>query len=260
LPASDLPLLLDAAVEAGKIAAKFWRADPEAWDKPDNAGPVTEADLAVDAMLKAELLAARPDYGWLSEETTDTPSRLEHERCFIVDPIDGTRAFMAGEKTFSHSLAVAERGVITAAVVFLPMREAMFTATIGGGAQLNGRAMTPDRRADLQGAHLLGSKPSFRVENWRGGALPVEHHFRTSLAYRFCLVASGEFDGMITLHPCWEWDIAGGDLIAREAGATVTDQHGAALTFNNAHPKQAGVFAAAPAVHQELLRRLDWPR
>ncbi|MDG1530970.1 MAG: 3'(2'),5'-bisphosphate nucleotidase CysQ [Paracoccaceae bacterium] len=256
MPASDLSLLMDAAKEAGDIAKKFWRADPEAWDKPDNAGPVTEADLAVDAMLAAELRGARPEYGWLSEETTDTAARLDCERCFIIDPIDGTRSFMAGEKNFSHSLAIAENGVITAAVIFLPMLDEMYSATKGGGAHLNGVAMTPKRRDTIQDARILGKKPSLKPELWQGGSLPINLHFRSSLAYRFCLVASGEFDGMLSLHPCWEWDIAGGDLIAREAGAAVTDQHGLALSFNNPHPKQAGVFAAAPAVHQEFLQRL----
>ena len=104
MPASeDLQLLIDAARASGDIARKHFKASPEVWDKAGNAGPVTEADLAIDRMLKTDLLAARATYGWLSEETEDSDARLSHDRVFIIDPIDGTRAFIAGETGFSHA-------------------------------------------------------------------------------------------------------------------------------------------------------------
>ena len=109
MPERDLALLTDAAREAGRIAMRFWRRDPQVWDKGGEHGPVTEADLAVNDMLKPMLLAARPDYGWLSEETPDNADRLSRDTVFIVDPIDGTRAFVAGEETLAHSLAVAHQ-------------------------------------------------------------------------------------------------------------------------------------------------------
>ena len=114
MPARDLALLTEAAREAGRIALRYWRNSPQVWDKGGEHGPVTEADLAVNDMLKAKLLAARPDYGWLSEETPDSADRLAVDTVFIVDPIDGTRAFIAGEETFAHSLAVVQRGKVTA--------------------------------------------------------------------------------------------------------------------------------------------------
>ena len=117
MPEPDLALLRDAAKAAGEIATKHFRKDPEAWDKGAGQGPVTEADIEVDTMLREELTAARPDYGWLSEETADNATRLDRERVFVVDPIDGTRAFMDGKTGFSHALAVVEQGVPVAAVV-----------------------------------------------------------------------------------------------------------------------------------------------
>lgn len=111
----DLALLDAAARAAGAIALRYWRRSPETWDKGDGAGPVSEADLAIDRMLAADLRAARPDYGWLSEESADEPGRLGAARTFIIDPIDGTRAFLDGTPDFAVSLAVADAGRVTAA-------------------------------------------------------------------------------------------------------------------------------------------------
>ncbi|MCB2135079.1 MAG: 3'(2'),5'-bisphosphate nucleotidase CysQ [Rhodobacteraceae bacterium] len=249
MPAPDLALLSDAARAAGAIARRYWRKDAEVWDKPGDAGPVTEADLAVNAMLEAELGAARPDYGWLSEETPDASARLAAERTFIVDPIDGTRAFIAGEKTFAHSLAVAEAGRITAAVVYLPLYDALYAATSDGPATLNGAPIRASAETRAEGATLLTARANLAPEWWRDATPPpFRREFRASLAYRLCLVAEGRFDAMLTLRPTWEWDIAAGDLIARRAGATVTDQTGSGLTFNAADPRAKGVIAGPPAL------------
>ncbi len=253
MPATDLALLIDAAEAAGRIARGYFRRDPGIWHKPDGAGPVTEADLEVNRMLHAELGQARPDYGWLSEETPDDAARLQSERTFIVDPIDGTRAFIEGDTSFAHSLAVAEAGRITAAVVYLPMKDALYAATADGAATLNGvpiRASSPARTA---GATLLTAKPNLAPEHWRDDTPPpVTRKFRASLAWRLCLVAEGKFDAMLTLRPTWEWDIAAGDLIARRAGATVTDRHGRALGYNAADPRVAGVIAAPGPLWSDL--------
>ncbi|MEZ5714732.1 MAG: inositol monophosphatase family protein [Paracoccaceae bacterium] len=128
MPARDLDLLVGAAREAGKIARGFFGGAFAQQDKPDGAGPVTEADLAVNVMLEETLRAERPGYGWLSEESEDSDVRLKAERVFIVDPLDGTRSFIAGEKTWAHSLAVAERGRVVAAAIFLPMLDRLYTA------------------------------------------------------------------------------------------------------------------------------------
>ena len=253
MPASDLSLLIEAAEEAGRIATRYIGTPMEARDKPDGAGPVTEADLAVDAALAQILRAARPDYGWLSEETEDSADRLKAERVFIVDPIDGTRAFIDGDDIWAHSLAVAERGVITAAAIYLPMCDKFYTAAAGQGAALNGVPIRVTDRADLDGASLLASRPALAPELWRAGHAPqVTRAFRPSLAYRLSLVAEGRYDAMLTLRASWEWDIAAGDLILREAGAVTSTRRAAPLVFNNPDPRLDGVIAANPGLHSAL--------
>jgi len=256
LPERDLKLLTDAAIAAGVIALKYFRADPENWDKGDNQGPVSVADLEIDRMLKAELRAARPDYGWLSEETEDTAERLDYDQVFIIDPIDGTRSFIAGHENFSHSLAIATGGVVTAAVVHLPAKDMTFTAFAGGGAFMNGEPISNSDRDTEEGARILAAKPMLVPELWNNDPPPIERHFRSSLAYRLCLVANGRFDGMLTLRPTWEWDIAAGDLIGQEAGAKVGTKRGEAPRYNNADPRVDGIISAAPVVYDGLLGRL----
>lgn len=250
MPATDLELLVDAARAAGEIAMTYTGTTARRWDKPGGAGPVTEADIAVNDMLQATLRAARPDYGWLSEETEDSQDRLTRDRVFIVDPIDGTRSFADGSRTWAHALAVAERGVVTAGVVFLPMRDLMYSAAAGQGAFVNERPMAPSDRMTLEAADILATKPNMNASHWRTGQVPgFARAHRPSLAYRMALVAEGRFDGMLTLRPCWEWDIAAGDLILREAGAVCTDRSGAPLRFNNPHPTVKGVIAGGRSVH-----------
>lgn len=257
MPETDLSLLIDAARQSGDIAMRFFQKNPDVTDKPDGAGPVTEADLAVNNMLAETLGDARPDYGWLSEETEDSDARMSTERQFVVDPIDGTRAFIEGGKDWSHALAIVKDSQVVAAAVYLPVRDVMFAATLGGGATMNG---VPIRASEVQveGATVLGAKPNFDGRFWRGGvAPPIKRAFRSSLAYRLCLVGQGRFDGMMTLRPSWEWDIAAGALIATEAGARVTDQHDRPLQFNNIFPKVPGVLAAGPNLHANLAVLLE---
>ena len=254
----DLILLTNAAREAGRIATGFSGKDAQRWDKPDGAGPVTEADLAVNAMLETKLQTARPGYGWLSEETEDTTARLGRDRVFIVDPIDGTRSFVEGSNTWAHALAVAEQGVVTAAVIYLPLLDLMYVAATGQGATLNGAPITPSSPVSLGAADILAARPNMNAEHWTNGNPPdFQRSYRPSLAYRMALVAQGQFDGMLTLRPSWEWDIAAGDLILREAGAICTDRTGAALRFNNPRPMVDGVVAAGGMVHDQLSAALS---
>ncbi len=255
--APDLALLVDAARAAGRIATGFGGAQARRWDKPDGAGPVTEADLAVNDMLRARLLAARPGYGWLSEESEDDPARLTCGRVFIVDPIDGTRSFMEGSSIWAHALAVAERGVVIAGVIFLPMRDLMYTGATGQGAFLNGAPLQPSTRDTLTGAEILATRPNMDPGYWPGGVPDFKRAHRPSLAYRMALVAQARYDAMLTLRDAWEWDIAAGDIILREAGAVVTDKTGAPLRFNNPHPTTRGVVAANPAIHAQLMTALS---
>jgi myo-inositol-1(or 4)-monophosphatase len=256
LPERDLALLTDTAREAGRIALRFWRRNPQVWDKGGEHGPVTEADLAVNDMLKTRLLAARPGYGWLSEETPDGADRLAVDTVFIVDPIDGTRAFVAGEETWAHSLAVAYEGRVTAGVVYLPALDRIYTASETSPPMKDGQPIAASRRDVLTEANILTTKANMVPEKWPGGVPDIQRSFRASLAYRLCLAAEGRFDGMLTLRDAWEWDIAAGSLIAERAGAVVTDRLGQVLRFNSPTALAEGVLALPPKLHADVLARL----
>lgn len=254
---TDLELLVDVALAAGDLAKQFVGPKAKRWEKPDGAGPVTEADLAVNRLLEDRLRMARPDYGWLSEESDDNIDRLTKERVFIVDPIDGTRSFAEGSRTWAHSLALVENGRPIAAVVFLPQRELMFAAVKGQGAACNGKPIRASSPLALEDAHVLSAKPTMESKNWVDGRVPeFRRSHRPSLAYRMARVADGSFDAMITLRPAWEWDIAAGDLILREAGAKSTDASGEELIFNSPGAKTAGVVAAPKSLHTDVISRL----
>ena len=256
MPEADLALLKDAAIAAGEIAKRYFKADPEVWDKADGQGPVTEADLEIDRMLKAELMAARPDYGWLSEESEDDAARLGAEHVFIIDPIDGTRAFINGEPSFSHSLAIARRGKIVAAVVHVPMKDQCYAASLGMGARCNEDTLKVSGKAGMEGATVLSRRPDFKPEHWLAPH-GMQLHFRPSLAYRMSLVASGRFDAMLTLRPAWEWDVAAGDLIIREAGGEVSTINGEATLYNNPHPQLAGMVAGPAPLIKNIIAALQ---
>lgn len=255
MPERDLALLTEAAHRAGAIARGWWKAGPKVWDKP-GLGPVTEADLAVNASLEEDLRSARPGYGWLSEESPDDGTRLDAEHVFIIDPIDGTRSFIAGEPHFALSLAVARRGQITAAVVHLPALEQTFAAALGGPARRNGQPIRTTPGPALAEARILTTKPSLAPEHWRDGPPGFQRHFRSSVAYRLALVAAGEFDAMLSFRPAWEWDIAAGDLICRCAGAVVSDGRGRPISYNSETARAPGILAAGPALHAALVGRL----
>lgn len=254
--AEDLALLTAAAEQAGRIAMTYWRRDPKSWDKGDDQGPVSEADLAVNDSLEAQLKAARPGYGWLSEETADTPDRLSRDTVFIVDPIDGTRAFLAGEESFAISLAVAHAGIVTAGVVFLPAKNRIYAATAHGPATRDGQPITCSQTANLAEADVLTTRATMAPEMWPGGVPAFKRSFRTSLAFRLCLAAEGRFDAMITLRETWEWDIAAGSLIAARAGCRVSGRSGADLRFNAAAPRAPGTLAANSDLHSAILAAL----
>ena len=255
--ADDLALLTNAARDAGAIALRYWRKSPEVWEKAAGAGPVTAADLAVNDMLQARLQAARPDYGWLSEETPDATDRLQAKRVFIIDPIDGTRAFIDGTPDFAHSLAVAEHGQITAAVVYLPAKNRLYSASNDTISTLNGTPINCASCGSVRDATLLTARPNLAPEHWQNDTPPpVRRMFRSSLAWRMCLVAEGAFDGMLTLRPTWEWDVAAGTLIARQAGAMVSDRRGRAPLFNSPDARLDVCIAAPPGLQCDLLTQL----
>ena len=254
-PEDDLALLADAAREAGAVALGHFGREPEAWEKPGGAGPVSAADLAVDAFLRDRLTAARPGYGWLSEESPDDTARLGCARVFVVDPIDGTRAFLARKPGWCVALAVVEAGQVTAATAFLPVTDELYAARLGGGATHNGTAISASARAEPVGASVLAGASQFESRHWPGGAPMMARAFRPSLVHRLCLVAAGQVDATLTFRPSWEWDIAAGALIAAEAGAVVSDGHGAVPRFNVPDARLPGLVAAPPALHAALMAR-----
>jgi myo-inositol-1(or 4)-monophosphatase len=251
----DLDLLIHAAQTAGDIARGYFNASPEVWEKSDEQGPVTEADLHVNRQLFADLQTARPHYGWLSEETEDSAARLSTEYQFIIDPIDGTRAYIEGSKDWAHSIAIAKNGIVVSAVIYLPMHNAMYTAALGQGAALNGKLIKALPNKPFENATVLSSKLNIDPKYWAGTVPPFKRAFRSSLAYRLALVAEGRFDGMLTLRPTWEWDVAAGALIVTEAGGVVSDQKGLTPVFNNHHPQINGMVAAG-GIHSKLVAAL----
>ncbi|WP_298841367.1 3'(2'),5'-bisphosphate nucleotidase CysQ [uncultured Roseobacter sp.] len=254
---TDLALISDAVRIAGRIATSYAVDSTQRWDKPGGAGPVTEADLAVNAYLENVLRTARPEYGWLSEETEDNDTRLGQETLFVVDPIDGTRSFVEGSRTWAHSVAVVHQGRVTAGAVCLPRRDMLYTAAEGGGAFLNGNAITTSTRHDPGEADILATKPAVEPGHWHSGVPSFRRAHRPSLAYRLSLVGEGRFDAMLTFRPAWEWDIAAGALIVTEAGGTCTDRRGNPLRFNNPGARLDGVVAAGQAMHAGLMRALQ---
>lgn len=254
-PAEDRALLVAAAEAGGRVALELRGRHGEVVEKPGGQGPVTEADLAVNEVLKTRLLEARPAYGWLSEEDPDGPERLGAARVFLLDPIDGTRAYIDGRPDFAVAIAVVEAGRVTAGVVHLPARAETYAAHLGGGATLGAAPIAASRRDVLDGASATGARSQYRAEHWPGGAPDIRPEFRPSIAWRICLVASGRYDMMVTFRDAWEWDIAAASLIAAEAGAIVTDAMGRPLVFNSTERRVPGVIAAAPGLHAEIVAR-----
>ena len=207
-------------------------------------------------MLTDRLRTARPDYGWLSEETEDDTSRLNTRKQFIIDPIDGTRAFIKGNTTWAHSLAICDAGQITHAVVNLPMLDRLFVAEIGKGATLNGAPLSVSNRQELDGSTLLAAKPNLKPEFWAGDVPNFDLNFRSSLAYRLSLIGQGRFDAMLTLRKTWEWDVAAGTLIVTEAGGIATTRTGATPVFNNTEPALDCMVAAGPNLHSKIIKAL----
>jgi myo-inositol-1(or 4)-monophosphatase len=252
---TDLDLILDAAREAGALAVSAREGGLKIWSK-EGGSPVTDADLAVDALLKERLEAARPDYGWLSEETADDPARLSTTRQFVVDPIDGTAAYLKGKPWFAVSIAVVENGRPIAGVVHAPALDETYVATLGGGAILNGVVIAPSDTESLEDAAMLGDAKMFIHPAWTNPWPPMRVESRNSIAYRLCLVAAGAFDAAVALSSKNEWDLAAADLICAEAGAVLTDHLGRAFTYNREIPLLPSVVCANKALAPLILSRV----
>ncbi len=253
---------LEAIVrEAGRIALGRWPGHGHAldsWDK-DPGGPVSSpvsvADLEVDAFLKRELGALLPSAGWLSEETIDAPERLEGGLLWLVDPIDGTRDFIRGRDGWAVSVALVSSGRPLIGMLDAPARlpeqgGEFWYGEAGRGSWRNGRQLVGSRRRSLQGARV----PAEAVPHIDADLVPV--HRPNSIALRMAMVAADEADLVATLRWGFEWDIGAAALIAREAGAAVTDAFGAPLGYNKRDPRAFGVLVTAPAIHGAAVARL----
>lgn len=260
MPGKDpvLAAMSDIAREAGVLAMTYF-ADGAATSArihyKTGGSPVSDADLAVDTLLRQRLSPLAPDAGWLSEETADSPQRLQGPRLFIVDPIDGTRAFIKGDPRWSISIALVESGRPRLAVLHLPALNETFEAAAGAGAMLNGRKLATSGRASLAGSRLGG--PLGILDAMADDGIEIVREPRVpSLAYRMARVAAGEIDGGIASADAWDWDVAAADLIVHEAGGRFTGLDGEIPQYNAERPRH-GVLAAAPAAMQgDLLAAL----
>jgi len=237
------------AAEAAALALASWRGDFQTWEKaPGN--PVCEIDLSVDRLLRDRLSALLPDAGWLSEETADDAIRLSRRRLWIVDPIDGTRDYIRGRDGWAVSVALIEDGQPVLGVLDAPVRRQRWTAAAGQGARMNGERLAVSPRVDFAGSRT----PVDALPKADRDLLMVPKP--NSIALRMAMVAAGEADFLATLRWGNEWDVAASILIAREAGATVTDAIGRKLRFNQPRPQFFGVMAAAPGIHGAAVERL----
>jgi myo-inositol-1(or 4)-monophosphatase len=252
---ADLALITSAAKRAGEQALAMRAAGLTTTAKSDGT-PVTDADLAVDDLLRTELGKARPDYGWLSEETADDLERLSRRRLFLVDPIDGTRAYVHGHAWWTISIAVVDRGRPVAGVVHAPDLGDTYRAIKGVGAWLNDRPIHPKPTAAVEGCGLLGDRKMFSHPIWSNPWPEMRVENRNSIAYRLCLVAEGAFDAALAMSSKNEWDLAAADLIATEAGCLVTDHRGRGFRYNRPVPQAPSLVCAGPALHALILRRV----
>lgn len=248
------PGLADAvaaiAREAGAHALARWRTDFRRWDKtPGN--PVSEVDLAVDALLRTRLSALLPDAGWLSEETVDDPARLACARVWVVDPIDGTRDFIRGRDGWCVSVALVADGVPVIGVLDAPARGEAWVATAGGGAMRNGMCLRASTRDTLAGARVPTDALPKADRDFAMVPKP------NSIALRIAMVAADEADLVATLRWGNEWDIAAAALIASEAGAAVSDAIGKPLSFNKPDPQAFGVLVSTSGIHAAAVDRLS---
>ena len=234
------------------MAMTYFRADPKTWTKGKD-DPVSEADIAVDNHLRQRLTDARPTYGWLSEETEDSPDRLTCRQVWIVDPIDGTRAFIEGRAEFTVSAAAVEDGRPTAGVVFNPATDEFFDAVAGGGAWLNGEPISVTESTSFDGANLLATSRLLRREIDGMTATPASFDIVNSIAYRLALVAAGHYDATIALGNKSDWDLAAADLILAEAGGILSDTDGQTFTYNSREARHPSLIGAGPALHGALI-------
>jgi len=251
----DFQLIRTVAREAGELARRYFHEPLEAWEKsPGN--PVSEADLAVDALIKDRLRSHRPQYGWLSEETVDDPARLGCRRVWVVDPIDGTKAFVAGADGFAVSIALVEDGRPILGCLYAPLRNLFFSAAKDEGATLNGLSIHVAGSDRLEGCRMLADRELFLADFWPEPWPLMKLDKPNSIALRLGMVAAGMADAAVALRPKCEWDLAAALLVLQEAGGVCTDHLGGHPRFNRPNPVYPTVIAASAELYPQVLARV----
>jgi myo-inositol-1(or 4)-monophosphatase len=253
LPASELLSgLEDVMRAAGDLARATASRGFKHWTKGHDRSPVSEADIAVNDLLRERLTRLVPGAGWLSEETEDDPAARSHAQVWIVDPIDGTRAFISGRPDWTVSVALVTNGRPVLAGLYAPVAGQMFLAAAGAGATVNGAPISVSSGEDLTGARVAGPKRYLeRLERLTPAILPQPKVH--SLALRLTQVGSAELDAALSSGGSHDWDLAAADLLVHEAGGRMTDFSGRPLTFNGVDVVHGAVLAAGPTVHSAIL-------
>ena len=245
-------LAVEAAQEAGAAIRGFYKDSYTVRDKGED-NPVTDADLAANAILEKRLRGAFPQAGWLSEESVDDPERLECAGCWIVDPLDGTREFTMGIPQFCVSVAFVLDGKAVVGALYNPLAEEVFSGIVGVGAWFNGAVVRVTDNAQLDGARVVCS----RSEEKKGWFDPWKEQLDLrpvgSVAYKFGLVAAGLAEATFTPRPRNAWDVAGGVAILVAAGGMASDRHGRAYVFNTPTPLKDGVCGTNGTLHEKVL-------
>jgi len=247
---------IHAALEAGREVLNQFT--PGAIEAEYKAGhdPVTEADRAVDAVLKKHLL--REGEGWLSEETVDNPERLDKQRVWVVDPLDGTREFVQGIPEFCVSIGMVENGIPVAGGICNPATDELILGSLDTGITYNGKPAQPSQRKDLNGALVLASRSEVKRGEWKQFE-SAEFNIRAmgSVAYKLGLVAAGRADLTFTLVPKHEWDVAAGAALVESAGGWTLKLDHTPLRCNQRDPLISGLLAGGPFLRDALLEMLE---
>jgi len=261
-PKDDIALLRSAAVAAGIMAMGYFHREIKTWTK-DNASPVTEADFLVDRFLGQTLSAARPDYGWLSEERADSETRLSKKRIFVVDPIDGTRGFIRGDDCWTICLGVVEDGKAISGVIYAPARDELYEAVAGKGARVNGIPLV--RRSHPGDRSIIAAPGAVHSELCATGLDYVRGPALSSLAYRLMQVATGVLDVAVARRGAQDWDIAAATIILTECGITLEDVCAGVPVFNCVDTRHGALAALAdpslkPLVVDALVKVYGCPK
>jgi myo-inositol-1(or 4)-monophosphatase len=249
--ARDAALLIETVRDAGMLALGMFRTELRNWTK-GKSSPVSEADIAANDLLQGRLSSATPDYGWLSEESADDVARLDRRRVWVVDPIDGTRAFLAGHEDWCVSVALVEGTVPVLGAVFAPVSGEMFFAARGAGATLNGQPIHATTGTRLDPARIVGPKPL--VQRLGDILEPGEQHPRIgSLALKICRAAEGRLDVAFAGGQSHDWDLAAADVIVHEAGGTMTALTGDVIVYNRPNVQHETLVAAGRERHERIV-------